>query len=229
MTDDRRYAIYYAPEPGPLADFGAAWLGWDLHAGRIVAHPDLPALPRPVAEITDTPRKYGLHGTIKPPFRLAEGRTLDDLRDEALALCAALPVLEMEGLKLARLGGFLALVPQGDTAPLAATAARMVEGLDHFRAPAGEAELARRRAKGLTDRQDALLLKWGYPYVMEEFRFHITLTGRLPKSEAVQTEAVLSERLAPLLPIPFVIRGLILAEEDDLGRFRLIETLPFGA
>ncbi|MGB2200240.1 MAG: DUF1045 domain-containing protein [Pseudooceanicola atlanticus] len=229
MTDDRRYAIYYAPEPGPLAEFGAAWLGWDLHAGRAVAHPDLPGLPRPVTEITDTPRKYGLHGTIKPPFRLAEGRTLDDLRDEALAFCTTLPMLEMEGLKLARLGGFLALVPEGHTAPLAATAARLVEGLDHFRAPAEETELARRRAKGLTDRQDALLLKWGYPYVMEEFRFHITLTGRLSKAEAAQTEAVLSERLDPLLPIPFVIRGLVLAQEDDLGRFRLIETLPFGA
>ena len=32
---------------------------------------------------------------------------------------------------------------------------------------------------GLTDRQEALLTQWGYPYVMEEFRFHITLTGAL--------------------------------------------------
>ena len=68
-----RYAIYYAPDPGPLADFGAAWLGWDIASGRAVAPPDIGPLPRPVEEITRTPRKYGLHATIKPPFRLIDG------------------------------------------------------------------------------------------------------------------------------------------------------------
>ena len=74
-----RFAVYYAPEPGPLADFGAAWLGWDATAGSARAHPDIAGLPRPVAEITQTPRKYGFHGTVKPPFRLAPGSTPEAL------------------------------------------------------------------------------------------------------------------------------------------------------
>ena len=65
-----RYAIYFTPQ-GSLAEAGAAWLGWDLARGRTVAHPDVAGLD--VAALTETPRKYGLHATIKPPFVLAEG------------------------------------------------------------------------------------------------------------------------------------------------------------
>ena len=67
-----RYAVYYTPEPGPLADFGAAWLGWDIATGAEVAHPDLPGLPRPVTELTATPRKLRLsrhRETALPPGR----------------------------------------------------------------------------------------------------------------------------------------------------------------
>lgn len=64
----RRYGLYYTPRPGALAEFGAAWLGWDPVAGQSMAHPAIDGLPRDISEITASPRKYGLHGTIKPPF-----------------------------------------------------------------------------------------------------------------------------------------------------------------
>ncbi|TMV43101.1 DUF1045 domain-containing protein, partial [Thioclava sp. BHET1] len=125
----------------------------------------------------------------------------------------------LEGLALHRIGGFLALTPRGDTSPLARLAAEVVERLDRFRAPAPEAELARRRGKGLSPRQEALLMRWGYPYVMEEFRFHLTLTGSLPPEMAMATEAALAPLLAPILPEPFEIRELCLFGEAEDGRF----------
>lgn len=53
-----------------------------------------------------------------------------------------------DGLALTSIGAFLALVPTGDQAALAALAARVVAELDSFRAQAG-----------LSSRQDDLLLR----------------------------------------------------------------------
>ena len=220
--DYTRHAIYYAPEPGPLATFGARWLGWDAEAGAPLAHPTVPDLPQPVGKITETPRKYGLHGTIKPPFRLAPGTTENALNDALAAFCADQPAVTLDGLDLAQLGRFLALRPEGDETALNALAAETVRVLDAFRAPLSDAELTRRRTANLSPEQDALLLQWGYPYVMESFRFHITLTGKLPKAQARQTAQVLKAHLAPLLPQPFRIATLSLMGEADDERFHLI-------
>lgn len=223
MEGFARYAVYWTPGPGALADFGAAWLGWDPQQGRAVPHPDLPGLPGPVAELTEEPRRYGLHATLKPPFRLAPGRTAAGLDRAVAALAARLaPARVPEGLALGSLGGFLALLPAGDGAALDALAAEAVAALDAFRAEPEPAELARRRALPLTPRQEALLARWGYPYVMEDFRFHVTLTGRLAPLAAERTAAALAPVLAPLLPRPFVLDALSLLGEDAGGRFHLI-------
>lgn len=219
MDGFTRYAIYYAPPAGPLADFGAAWLGWDPRSGRRVAHPSLPGLPSPVAEITATPHKYGFHGTLKPPFRLADGFDVAELHNAAEALASSLAPVLLDGLKLDRMGRFLALVPEGDTTQLALLAARVVEALDAFRATPEPEELERRRAAGLDDRQEALLTRWGYPYVMEEFRFHLTLSGSLPDETAAEVARRLRPVLDPLLPRPFRIRDICLFGEGQDGRF----------
>ncbi|SHM47177.1 putative phosphonate metabolism protein [Roseovarius litoreus] len=225
--DYRRYAIYYTPAPGPLSQVCSAWLGWDMATGNELAHPDVAGLPLPVAQITETPRKYGLHATMKPPFRLAQGATPAMLDDALASFCAQRPAVTMDGLELARLGRFLALRPLGDEGPLNALAADIVRGFDAFRAPLSEAEMARRREAGLTPEQDALLRAWGYPYVMDQFRFHITLTGKLPVAQARQTARALAPVLTPLLPAPFVIDALSLAGEDAEGRFHLISRHAF--
>ena len=225
--DYRRYAIYYTPAPGPLTQVCSAWLGWDMATGRDVPHPDVAGLPLPVAEITETPRKYGLHATMKPPFRLAQGATPAMLDDALASFCAQRPAVTMDGLELARLGRFLALRPLGNEFPLNALAADIVRAFDAFRAPLTEAEMARRREAGLTPEQDALLRAWGYPYVMDQFRFHITLTGKLPVAQARQTAEALAPVLTPLLPAPFVIDALSLAGEDAKGRFHLISRHAF--
>jgi putative phosphonate metabolism protein len=229
MTRFQRYAIYVMPEGG-LARFGAGWLGWDALAGSAVDHPAVGGLPRPLSEITATPRKYGLHATIKPPFRLAEGANLAKLMDDLAALCERLEPVTLDGLALARLGGFLALVPEGPTDSLNAMAAKVVTSLDRHRAPPTEAELARRRAGGrLTPAQEANLAQWGYPYVQEEFRFHITLTGNLPREEAEAVATILTPHLSPLVPRPCMIDSLCLMGEDEAGMFHMIHRYPLGA
>lgn len=224
-----RYAIYFAPDPGPLAEFGAQWLGWDIEAGQPRAHPDIPGLPQPIEAITRTPRKYGFHGTIKPPFRLADGCDSDTLLAAAKAACAARSPVVLEALDLTRIGRFLALTPRGDTGELADLAAAMVRELDPFRAPAGEAELARRRARGLSERQERLLQDWGYPYVMEEFRFHLTLTGSLRGNDAEIVSDALAPVLAPMLNGPLAITSLALVGERPDGRFETLDRLHLRA
>ncbi len=213
-----RHAIYWRPDPGPLADFGAAWLGWEPRDGATPPPP--PDAPAARDGWTATPRKYGLHGTLKAPFRLAAGTSGAALGAAAAALAAdAAPVVLPEGLRLARLGGFLALVPAGPAQALGALAARVVADLDRFRAPLTEAERARRHPERLDAAERANLERWGYPHVMEAFRFHITLTGALDPAAAAAAEADLGPRVAPFVGRPFAIGAIWHCAEAPDGRF----------
>lgn len=225
MQGFKRYAIYYAPEPGPLSNFGAKWLGWDPVAGCDLHHPpsDLP-----IEDITKTPRKYGLHGTVKPPFRLGEGVDIGALHAAAGALVAGMKPVRLDGLRLAKIGGFLALVPEGDTSALGQMAGNVVRALDPFRAPLNAAEIAKRNPDKLSENQRAMLDQWGYPYVMDEFRFHLTLSGRLDDATAARTEAELSRHLDSIVPRPFKIRSLCLFGEADSGRFHMLHRYAFS-
>lgn len=222
MDKFTRYAVYWAPAPGPLADFTAGWLGWDPAAGRAVAHPDLPGLPLPVAELTETPRKYGFHGTLKAPFRLAEGMTVEALDAAAARLAARTAPVLLDGMRTARIGTFLALVPEGDATALNGLAATLVAELDEFRAPLTAADLARRKADSLPPRQRELLERWGYPHVMEDFRFHLTLTGAFDADLLDALRERIDPLLVPLLPRPFAIDAFCLFGEAADGRFHLL-------
>lgn len=220
MSPYRRYAVYYSPPPGPFADFGAAWLGWDVAKGRKVAQPDIPGLDLPA--MTAAPRRYGFHATLKAPFRLAEGKEPKELTATVAALAERTAPVVLPCLDLARLGPFLALVSNENDLPLAQLGAAMVTALDPLRAPLTEAERARRNPDRLTLRQREFLDRWGYPFVLEEFRFHMTLSGPL-------TDAALdrvADALAPLLgvvPQPLPIEDVCLMGEDDEGHFHLME------
>jgi hypothetical protein len=218
MTDFKRFAVYYAPPPGDFATRANLWLS--------DAAPDLPGLPGPAATLTAAPRRYGFHGTIKAPFRLAEGVDARLLQSDLAALATRLPPVRMAGLRLEILKGFLALTPEGDETDLLALGAEVVSRLDPLRAPLTEGEVARRRPDRLSPRQRELLARWGYPYVMEEFRFHLTLTDDLPTAAAQATAAILGPWFAEVLPRPFDITDLCLFGEDGDGRFHLLHRYP---
>jgi hypothetical protein len=215
----KRLAVYYAPRPGAFADHAAAWLGWDAARGEDVTQPDLPGIPFP-AVLTAEARRYGFHGTLRAPFRLAEGISQDAAGDQIAQLAAGLAPVECTGLVIENLQGFLALTPMGCEAALLELGAAVVEGTNDLRAPLTEAEVARRRPESLSPRQRDLLQDWGYPYVMEEFRFHLTLTDRLPEPGPVMT--ALAAHFEPVLPQPFRIEDLCLFGEDAAGRFHLL-------
>ncbi|RDC71072.1 DUF1045 domain-containing protein [Rhodovulum sp. 12E13] len=232
MDGYTRFALYYAPPPGALATLGAQWLGWDAEAGRGASLPpgqDWPTLPRPQKALTRQPRAYGFHGTLKPPFALAEDRTVTGLHAAVSALAPRLHRLRLDGLRVAEMGDFLALVPEGDTTALDALAATLVEALDGFRAAPTDAEVARRRAAGLTERQETMLARWGYPFVMDEFRFHITLTGPIPDAaERAAVADALRPLFEPLIERPFRIDEICLFGEGQDGRFRNLHRYPLS-
>jgi hypothetical protein len=124
---------------------------------------------------------------------------------------------EIPRLTLARLGGFFALVPGADATDLGKLADEVVTGLDDFRAPATEAELARRDPAALTPRQRELLAAWGYPYVLDEFRFHMTLTDRIPEVRRPEVERTLGEWFAPFAGVSVGIDALAVFTEPAPG------------
>ncbi|HEY9040241.1 MAG TPA: DUF1045 domain-containing protein [Roseovarius sp.] len=226
-TAYRRYAIYYTPPPGPLARFGAEWLGWDIAEGRRpAARPGVPGLPATMDALTETPRRYGFHATIKPPFRLAAAQTGAALTAALSAFCATRAPACASGLELARLGRFLALVPVGDAGSIDSLAADVVRDFDVFRAPPTAAEIARYDRPNLRAVQSRNLQRWGYPHVMDSFRWHMTLTGKHSRADIAKTHAALAPALAPLLPRPFSLDALSLVGEDASGNFNLVQRIP---
>lgn len=225
----RRFAVYFMPRPeSALARFGAAWLGWDSDRCVDCPGPGLDGLGENRAALVAAPRKYGFHGTLTAPFRLAKGTGVLDLDLATRDLAAEFEAFEFSIL-LSALGAFLALTPTGPVPPLDAVAAACVRRLDHFRAALDPDEAARRHAAGLTARQAALLDAWGYPYVLDEFRFHLTLTGALPPTEQAAASRVLAAALAPMLVDPLPFEDLCLCGEGTDGRFRLLGRHPMRA
>ncbi len=223
----RRYAIYYTPPPGPLARFGAEWLGWDIAEGcSPAARPDIRGLPADMDTLTETPRRYGFHATIKPPFRLAPTQTEAALTAALSAFCATRAPACAAGLELARLGRFLALVPVGDTGSINTLAADVVRDLDVFRAAPTAAEIARYDSPNLSAVQSRNLHRWGYPHVIDSFRWHMTLTGKHSRADIAKIHAALTPALTPLLPRPYTLDALSLTGEDAVGNFHLIRRIP---
>ena len=221
----RRYALYWLPAPGSrLEAFGRAVLGIDTVSGDAVAHP---AGLRDLAAVTAGARVYGFHATLKAPLRLAAGTTEADLVAAARDLATAHPPVAVGPLAVAALGPFLALVPESPPPGLALLAAECVAALDRFRAPLTEAERAKRRPDRLGPRGRALLDRWGYPYVFEAFRFHMTLTDALPEAERGDWRARLTEAYAAAGPGSLVIDAVCLLRQDGSEPFRLLTRLPF--
>lgn len=213
-----RYAVYCAPPQGSALEcVCAALLGRCARTQRILGQPNLPGIaPARLAELTASPRHYGLHGTLKPPFFLTQRTTERDLLDAVDTLAASREAFLLPPLKLETIGSFLALTPSAPCPELEELARACVVNLDGFRLPPGAEELARRRKSGLTPEQDRLLMRWGYPYVLEEFRFHLTLTGRIEDpSERGLAHTGISTLLAPFANHCVPVEEITVFRQDD--------------
>ncbi|KJE36885.1 hypothetical protein UF64_01920 [Thalassospira sp. HJ] len=232
MTEHyQRYGIYYAPEPqSALGQFGNTWLGRDPESGDMLARPTVIGLSEAdIAAGTTSPSRYGFHGTLKPPFALPGGIDRAGLEAALASLCQTIVPVTCGPLMLKSIGRFLALVPTEPVAPLADLAATLVRELDAFRQPEDEAAMNKRRSSGLTDRQEENLVRWGYPYVMEEFRFHLTLTNKLSDDQIKPFTNALADLVAPLCEAPFVVREVCLfGDPGDQKPFRLLKRFPLA-
>jgi hypothetical protein len=196
-----RYAIYFAPGPDTaLHALGSRWLGRDSISGALFEQPALPGVdPARVTEVTADPRRYGFHATLKPPFHLKPDTTHDALFSAAEAFAGTQDAFEIN-LSLRQFSGFFALMQSESPAETRTIAAATVSELDAFRALPSERQLERRREANLSGAQETLLQRWGYPYVMNEFRFHMTLTHRITDdAEADLTRQALKLHFADVL------------------------------
>ena len=212
-----RYAVYVTFD-GVLDALGAAWLGWDITSGTEVVHPQLG--PLDLSALTKRPRKYGFHATIQAPFYLAPDTSEGELEAAFSVLCATIPPVEIEGLQIAKIGRLFALVPSGDDAPLKELARSVVTQLSALRAPLTPDDLKRRSHPKLSERQRENLRTWGYPHVMEDFRFHVTLTSPLKQDELPVLESATQAYFGPHLPAPFLVTHLTLAGSRADGKFQ---------
>ncbi len=217
-----RHAIYAVPRPDHLlAALGRTVLGRDVETGDVMA--DGPRLVGQEAprwfELTRSARHYGFHATLKAPIRLATGRSLSEFAVAVDTLAARLTPVSVR-LRAAEIGGFGALIPFGadDAERVEALGAEAVQALDEFRQPASDDELARRRGANLTVRQDEFLVRWGYPYVLDEFRFHMTLSDRLrDPAERTSVLAALADAARDAVAEPWLIEDLVVVTQlaDD--------------
>jgi putative phosphonate metabolism protein len=176
-----RYAIYFVPAAQTqLYRYGSSILGYDCYSGRSVAFPE-EAGGGAVNwnELTKEPRRYGFHATLKAPFHLLPSQREQQLVSAVQnfarlghAVAAFTPTVRL-------VGDFFAVVPLEPVAAIAALAASCTTIFDAFRAPITPQERARRIALKLNDEQIRNLDRWGYPYVLSHYQFHMTLTGKV--------------------------------------------------
>jgi putative phosphonate metabolism protein len=214
-----RYALYYAPDP--QSGFHrrlSTWLGRDAFSGESVPQPGIAGFTAgSFHQLTAEPRRYGAHATLKPPFQPAPSHDDQTIGAAVGALAATLAPVVIPPLRVTRIGHFLALTPERQEAALTALAATCVRALDHLRAPPASDALAKRRAVGLSARQEALLDQWGYPYVMEEFRFHITLSGQADGETLDRLATAAADHFADDLQIGLAIDALTLFRDSGDG------------
>jgi len=167
-----RYSVYFAPaEDSELAEFGRKALQSEPlqndHPARI--------------EMTRKAAHYGFHATFKAPMELAAGLNETHLLDAVKSFVQTKKAVKLTGLGPQVLNGFHALM----LPPCEAVdkfAADTMTSFDRFRAPLSEADRVRRNPDQLSQRQRDYLERYGYPHVLDDFHFHMTLSQQLNDS-----------------------------------------------
>jgi putative phosphonate metabolism protein len=228
MTE--RFAIYFAPSAtSNLWERAATWLGRDAADGDVFSGPVAGIDRDRLLNLTQSANRYGFHATLKAPMALAEGMGETELRAAMAAFAARHQPVDLGKPQVKSLGGFLALMVEPSEA-LQDFAAHVVEDFDPFRAPMSVKDRAARAGKGLTERQIELLDAYGYPYVFEEFRFHMTLTDKLAPEDADEVTQAAATWFGPVLDEPLLLDRLSLFHEAEAGKpFRRVGDFKLGA
>jgi hypothetical protein len=226
-----RYAIYYVPEEdSSVFETGNRWLGRDVRTNAILK----PDLPEDInydewTKFTASPRRYGFHATLKPPFKLALEKTPQELRARLKEFTSHQKSFFISGFSVGRISSFLALLinPIGKDFP--ELAGKCVADFDDFRLPPTIGEIEARRHDGLTLQEQRNLEHWGYPYVLDTWKFHMTLTSSLQPVTGYTFQQHVTARFANHCNKRLSIESICLFEEIEAGfPFRLTERFPLG-
>lgn len=232
MCTPHRVAVYYAPPYESVWwEAGSSWLGRCAATERSIKQPQFEGVTSDAfARLTADPRRYGWHGTLRAPFRLAEGKTIADVRAALRRMCTERNAFDLAPLQVSRMGGFLALRPTQVEHELDRLAADCVRQMHSLAAPLTDGELARRRLAALSAEQDELLQIWGYPYVFGQFRFHLSLTGPLKDLPEDIQELLIEKAIAHFeaLPACRVDRVSLFVEPTPGAQFRMLEQIEFS-
>lgn len=215
-----RYAIYYMPEEATaLWRYGSAVIGYDSVSMQPVEHLKLD-IADDLSVLTQEPRTYGFHATLKAPFRLAQGVSEATLVEAVQSFASQERAVDIGDLDVRSIGSFVALTPQPNDA-LQHFAARCVQAFESFRAPMTTDERAKRLRAPLTPRQIELMDAWGYPYVFEEFQFHMTLTSSLTPEALPPVCKALAESYSKIAD-EATVSSLCICTQPQGEHFRLL-------
>ncbi|MBY2938704.1 DUF1045 domain-containing protein [Rhizobium leguminosarum] len=226
-----RYAICFTPPASdPLSLVAANWLGRNVFSGDMMEPPAVRGLGiHEIAFHTAVPRRYGFHGVLKAPFHLSHDMPESQLLRDLMRFSGTFVPFRIPRIEVARLGNFYSLLPSTPCEQIQYLASAIVQEFDRFRAPLSEAEIERSDPDGLSATQFSNLHRWGNPYVMEEFRFHMPVTGPVNAIDMPRIEPVLRRIFEPVLCEPVMVSNVaLMIEEGTGGPFRVHSLHPMG-
>lgn len=196
-------------------------------------------------EVVKTPAHYGLHATLKAPFVLARAGVRPSLMRAVASIASSFTPFALPKMQLAWIAdhsveqkvavqdgaesqdehemerGFFALVPEHAGSLLPFLERACVIDLDSFRAPLSSEDMVRRHVN--SERERNYLVMWGYHRVLEDFRFHITLTGSIADMALRErVREVLEKALVHVIDRPLCVDSIVLFRQER-------RTLPFTA
>jgi hypothetical protein len=183
--------------------------------------------------VTSEPRRYGFHATLKAPFRLRGDLSVADLIGRIAEFARGFGPFDAGELSVGAFAAsegraFVALRPEGDLKELQAFEGSVVRALDPLRAPLTDGERQRRRPERLTPRQAYYLDAWGYPYVLDEFRLHFTLTNAIPHADSVARALEREFRLRVASRALRIDALTLFAESEPEGEFKILRRFPLA-
>ncbi|MFK7891755.1 MAG: DUF1045 domain-containing protein [Granulosicoccus sp.] len=221
-----RYAIYFCPgDQSPLSRYGRQVLGRNAQKterkpGSSSGFSDSSRW----EELTRKPAHYGFHATLKAPFEIAATKQPEALEQACRDLASEHSAIPLTGLAPRLLNGFAALTLEADPLLLQELARCCVEKLELWRAPLSQYDIDRRRNSNLSARQLQQLTQFGYPYIFDDFKFHMTLSSQLTDQDQDYVNWLSTQYKQLVLSDPVLDRIALFAQSTrDSPFFRINE------
>lgn len=219
-----RYALYFSPDDNsPLGLFGNKILGRNSKSQRADDAVSNFSDQRRWKSLTKKPSHYGFHATLKAPFELAAGSSPVQLKQACQQLANKLAPIELTGLAPGLISDFAALSLSLQPDALAALARTCVEALEPFRAPISEQDIQRRLHQPMSERQLFQLKHYGYPYIFDDFQFHMTLSDKLGDGDTDYLQWLEHEYTQMVTSTPVLDQIALYSQIDRASAFVLVE------